>query len=117
MGKMLVVRWRGISRNNGIWFDSNVVMVNGRCGVDIEMKGNGNDVRGFEWMRGKKFVRWFEDQLGDMWDKIIGDGGIGEVIKLGVNRVGDYGWIGGDIEEGGDVEGENGDVGMNGLCG
>ena len=50
MAKMLVLRWTPITTNNGIWFDSNLVILNGTSGVHIEMKGNVNDVTAFQSM-------------------------------------------------------------------
>lgn len=106
MAKMLVLRWTPITTNNGIWFDSNLVILNGTSGVHIEMKGNGNDVTAFQSMTGNKFVTCFQDYFGDIWDKIIPHPGIGQVIKFRVNRLPDYACIRGDIEDGGDVDPE-----------
>lgn len=103
---MLVLRWTPITTNNGIWFDSNLVILNGTSGVHIEMKGNGNDVTAFQSMTGNKFVTCFQDYFGDIWDKIIPHPGIGQVIKFRVNRLPDYACIRGDIEDGGDVDPE-----------
>lgn len=103
---MLVLRWTPITTNSGIWFDSNLVILNGTSGVHIEMKGNGNDVTAFQSMTGNKFVTCFQDYFGDIWDKIIPHPGIGQVIKFRVNRLPDYACIRGDIEDGGDVDPE-----------
>ena len=89
MAKMLVLRWTPITTNSGIWFDSNLVILNGTSGVHIEMKGNGNDVTAFQSMTGNKFVTCFQDYFGDIWDKIIPHPGIGQVIKFRVNRLPD----------------------------
>ena len=135
MAKMLVLRWTPITTNSGIWFDSNLVILNGTSGVQIEMplhhchylsfqyelqiemKGNGNDVTAFQSMTGNNFVTCFQDYFGDIWDKIIPHPGIGQVIKFRVNRLPDYACIRGDIEDGGDVDPENPDVPMNAFCG
>lgn len=93
MAKMLVLRWTPITTNSGIWFDSNLVILNGTSGVHIEMKGNGNDVTAFQSMTGNKFVTCFQDYFGDIWDKIIPHPGIGQVMKFRVNKLPDYACI------------------------
>ena len=38
MAKMLMLRWKPINTVSGIWFDSNLIVLNGTSGVHIESK-------------------------------------------------------------------------------
>ena len=82
MAKMLMLRWKPINTGNGIWFDSNLIVLNGTSGVHIESKKSNLDVTTFQSMTGGKFVTCFQDYFGEVWDKIIPHPGIGQVIKF-----------------------------------
>ena len=71
MAKMLMLRWKPINTGNGIWFDSNLIVLNGTSGVHIESKKSNLDVTTFQSMTGGKFVTCFQDYFGEVWDKII----------------------------------------------
>lgn len=117
MAKMLQLRWTRIETQNGIWFDSNRVILNGVCGIHVEMKGQGNDITAMQSMTGDKYVSCFQDYFGDLWDKIIPHPGIGQTMKFRVNRLPDYAIIRGDVEDGGDVDPDNPEIPMNTFCG
>ena len=114
MAKMLMLRWKPINTGNGIWFDSNLIVLNGTSGVHIESKKSNLDVTTFQSMTGGKFVTCFQDYFGEVWDKIIPHPGIGQVIKFRINQLPDYAIIRGDIEDGGDPDPEHP---MNAFCG
>ncbi len=117
MAKMLQLRWTRIETQNGIWFDSNRVILHGICGIHVEMKGQGNDITAMQSMTGDKYVSCFQDYFGDLWDKIIPHPGIGQTMKFRVNRLPDYAIIMGDVEDGGDVDPDNPEIPMNTFCG
>ena len=117
MAKMLQLRWTRIETQNGIWFDSNRVILHGICGIHVEMKGQGNDITAMQSMTGDKYVSCFQDYFGDLWDKIIPHPGIGQTMKFRVNRLPDYAIIRGDVEDGGDVSPDNPEIPMNAFCG
>lgn len=117
MAKMLQLRWTRIETQNGIWFDSNRVILHGICGIHVEMKGQGNDITAMQSMTGDKYVSCFQDYFGDLWDKIIPHPGIGQTMKFRVNRLPDYAIISGDVEDGGDVDPDNPEIPMNAFCG
>lgn len=117
MAKMLQLRWTRIETQNGIWFDSNRVILNGVCGIHVEMKGKRNDITAMQSMTGDKYVSCFQDYFGDLWDKIIPHPGIGQTMKFRVNRLPDYAIIMGDVEDGGDVDPDNPEIPMNTFCG
>lgn len=117
MAKMLQLRWTRIETQNGIWFDSNRVILHGICGIHVEMKGQGNDITAMQSMTGDKYVSCFQDYFGDLWDKIIPHPGIGQTMKFRVNRLPDYAIIRGDVEDGGDVDPDNPEILMNAFCG
>lgn len=117
MAKMLMLRWKPINTGNGIWFDSNLIVLNGTSGVHIESKKSNLDVTTFQSMTGGKFVTCFQDYFGEVWDKIIPYPGIGQVIKFRINQLPDYAIIRGDIEDGGDTNPEHPDIPMNAFCG
>jgi len=117
MAKMLQLRWTRIETQNGIWFDSNRVILHGICGIHVEMKGQGNDITAMQSMTGDKYVSCFQDYFGDLWDKIIPYPGIGQTMKFRVNRLPDYAIIRGAVEDGGDVDPDNPEIPMNAFCG
>ena len=117
MAKMLQLRWTRIETQNGIWFDSNTVILHGICGIHVEMKGQGNDITAMQSMTGDKYVSCFQDYFGDLWDKIIPHPGIGQTMKFRVNRLPDYAIIRGDVEDGGDVDPDNPEIPTNTFCG
>lgn len=117
MAKMLQLRWTRIETQNGIWFDSNRVILHGICGIHVEMKGQGNDITAMQSMTGDKYVSCFQDYFGDLWDKIIPHPGIGQTMKFRVNRLPDYAIILGDVEDGGDVDPDKPEIPMNAFCG
>ena len=117
MAKMLMLRWKPINTVSGIWFDSNLIVLNGTSGVHIESKKSNLDVTTFQSMTGGKFVTCFQDYFGEVWDKIIPHPGIGQVIKFRINQLPDYAIIRGDIEDGGDPDPEHPDIPMNAFCG
>lgn len=117
MARTLHLRWTPVTTNNGIWFDSNLVILNGTSGAHIEMRGNGNEVSIYQSMTGTKFVTFLQDYFGDLWDQIISQPGIGQVIKFRVNRLPEYAIVYGDIEDGGDIDPNNPDIPMNAFCG
>lgn len=117
MAKILQLRWTRIETQNGIWFDSNSVILHGICGIHVEMKGQGNDITAMQSMTGDKYVSCFQDYFGDLWDKIIPHPGIGQTMKFRVNRLPDYAIIMGDVEDGGDVDPDNPEIPMNAFCG
>lgn len=115
--KTLMLRWTPVTFQNKIWFDSNLVILNGTSGVHIEMFGNGNEVTCFQSMTGGNFVTDFQDYFGDLWDKIIPYPGIGQTVKFRTNRLPKYSIVIGDIEDGGDFDPENPTIPMNAFCG
>lgn len=117
MAKMLQLRWTRIETQNGIWFDSNRVILHGICGIHVEMKGQGNDITAMQSMTGDKYVSCFQDYFGDLWDKIIPHPGIGQTMKFRVNRLPDYAIIRGDVEDGGDVDPDNPEIPLNAFYG
>lgn len=50
MAKMLMLRWKPINTGNGIWFDSNLIVLNGTSGVHIESKKSNLDITTFQSM-------------------------------------------------------------------
>lgn len=117
MAKMLLLRWKPVNTGNGIWFDSNLVILNGTSGVHIEVNGNGCDVTAFQSMIGTNMVTCFQDYFGGLWDKIIPHPGFGQTMKFRINKLPKYAVMLGNIEDGGDVDPENPDIPMNAFCG
>lgn len=54
--KMLMLGLRKVKNVEGDWWESNVIMLNGGWGVEIEMGGSGNWGSRMECMSGMKLV-------------------------------------------------------------
>lgn len=109
--KLLQLRFTKVDTGNGIWFDSNLVQINGTSGVHLELKGadRSNSVTILQSMTGENYVSIFQDYFGGLFDSIVPTPGIGQIIKFRVTRLPDYAVVLGDVIDAGDP-GEEGDI-------
>ena len=98
----LLLRWTKVTFNNQEWYDSNIIILNGNSGVHLEVDGTGNYISVFQSMTGINFVTRLQDYFGPVWDMILPFPGIGQAIKLRVNKLPTFGIIKGDVQDGGD---------------
>ena len=98
----LLLRWIKVTFNNQEWYDSNIIILKGNSGVHLEVDGTGNYISVFQSMTGINFVTRLQDYFGPVWDMILPFPGIGQAIKLRVNKLPTFGIIKGDVQDGGD---------------
>ena len=116
----LLLRWTKVTFNNQEWYDSNMIILNGNSGVHLEVDGTGNYISVSQSMTGINFVTRLQDYFGPVWDMILPFPGIGQAIKLRVNKLPTFGIIKGDVQDGGDGDAtDNAFAGSEGIlfCG
>lgn len=84
-------------------YDSQLVILNGPSGVHLDMEGSGNSVTILHSMTGQNFVSCQQDYFAGTWDSFIKHPAIGQAVKVRVNKLPLFGFILGDVEDGGDT--------------
>lgn len=108
MAKSLQLRFTKITTPEQVdAYESQLVILNGSSGVHLDMEGSGNSINILRSMTGMNFVSCYHDYFKETFDEFINQPGIGQVIKIRVNKLPLLGYILGDIEEGGDVNPED----------
>lgn len=110
--------------DQSIWYDSNLIQVNGASGIHIEMPDNGksNSVTIFRSITGMNPISCYQDYFTRIFDKdllhidigykYIGHiSEIGVVLKFRLSAIPDYACIRGEIEDLGPADPDNpGDI-------
>lgn len=116
------------SQVDGIWYDSNLIQLNGPAGVHIEMPGTGNYIAIYRSITGLNPVSCYHDYFAEIFDKdllhidighkYVGHlSTIGAVVKFRMKAVPTYACVRGDIEDLGPVDPDNPDDIKNGFAG
>lgn len=104
MAKSLQLRFTKIKTPEQIEaYDSQLVIINGPSGVHLDMEEGGNSVNILRSMTGMNFVSCYHDYFKETFDEHIHQPAIGQVIKIRVNKLPKFGFILGDVEDGGDT--------------
>ena len=114
--------------DHSIWYDSNLIQVNGPSGVHVEMPddGNGNSITIFRSITGMNPVSCYQDYFTRIFDKDHIDIGqryighiseIGAIIKIRLNAVPEYAIIKGEVEDLGPIDPDNPEDIQNAFAG
>lgn len=107
MARTLQLRFTKVITDGGVYWDSNLVILNDTSGVHIDMPGVDNDVTIFRSLTGTNFVTCYHDYFGETLDHILLDKGIGQTVKFRLNKEPIFGMVIGDIIDAGDVNPED----------
>lgn len=108
MAKSFQLRFTQVTTPDQITaYDSQLILLNGASGVHLDMEGSGNSVTVLHSMTGANFVSSRQDYFADTWDSFIAQPPIGQTIKVRVNKLPLFGFVLGDVVDGGDINPDN----------
>lgn len=118
MAKSIQLRFTKITTPEQIEaYDSQLVILNGTSGVHLDVGDSGCSVNILHSMTGMDFVSCQHDYFAYTWDEFIKHPAIGQVIKVRVNKLPNFGFILGNVEDAGDPNPDDLNDLTNGFAG
>lgn len=108
----LQLRFTQIELDGKIWYDSNLIKFNsGALGVHIEMEDMDSHYMAIHHsLSGQRFTSKYHDYFGVLYDNLIPFFiGVGQILKIRLDKMPSYAVVMGDIEDAGDIDPENPD--------
>lgn len=108
----LQLRFTQIELDGKIWYDSNLIKFNsGALGVHIEMDDLDSHYMAIHHsLSGQRFTSKYHDYFGVLYDNLIPFFiGVGQILKIRLDKMPSYAVVMGDIEDAGDIDPENPD--------
>lgn len=108
----LQLRFTQIELDGKIWYDSNLIKFNsGALGVHIEMEDMDSHYMAIHHsLSGQRFTSKYHDYFGVLYDNLIPFFiGIGQILKIRLDKMPSYAVVMGDVEDAGDIDPENPD--------
>lgn len=108
----LQLRFTQIELDGKIWYDSNLIKFNsGALGVHIEMEDLDSHYMAIHHsLSGQRFTSKYHDYFGVLYDNLIPFFiGIGQILKIRLDKMPTYAVVMGDVEDAGDIDPENPD--------
>ena len=108
----LQLRFTQIELDGKIWYDSNLIKFNsGALGVHIEMEDIDSHYMAIHHsLSGQRFTSKYHDYFGVLYDNLIPFFiGVGQILKIRLDKMPSYAVVMGDVEDAGDIDPENPD--------
>jgi len=108
----LQLRFTQIELDGKIWYDSNLIKFNsGALGVHIEMEDMDSHYMAIHHsLSGQRFTSKYHDYFGVLYDNLIPFFiGVGQILKIRLDKMPSYAVVMGDVEDAGDIDPENPD--------
>lgn len=108
----LQLRFTQIELDGKIWYDSNLIKFNsGALGVHIEMEDlDSHYMTIHHSLSGQRFTSKYHDYFGVLYDNLIPFLiGVGQILKIRLDKMPSYAVVMGDVEDAGDIDPENPD--------
>lgn len=108
----LQLRFTQIELDGKIWYDSNLIKFNsGALGVHIEMDDLDSHYMAIHHsLSGQRFTSKYHDYFGVLYDNLIPFLiGVGQILKIRLDKMPSYAVVMGDVEDAGDIDPENPD--------
>lgn len=108
----LQLRFTQIELDGKIWYDSNLIKFNsGALGVHIEMEDLDSHYMAIHHsLSGQRFTSKYHDYFGVLYDNLIPFFiGVGQILKIRLDKMPSYAVVMGDVEDAGDIDPENPD--------
>lgn len=108
----LQLRFTQIELDGKIWYDSNLIKFNsGALGVHIEMEDLDSHYMAIHHsLSGQRFTSKYHDYFGVLYDNLIPFFiGVGQILKIRLDKMPTYAVVMGDVEDAGDIDPENPD--------
>lgn len=108
----LQLRFTQIELDGKIWYDSNLIKFNsGALGVHIEMDDLDSHYMAIHHsLSGQRFTSKYHDYFGVLYDNLIPFFiGVGQILKIRLDKMPSYAVVMGDVEDAGDIDPENPD--------
>lgn len=113
------LRFTPVIISGKVWYDSNLIKVNSsNVGLHLEIGDNNSHYLAIhQSLSGQKFTSIFHEYFGTLFDRVITQViGVGQIIKIRIDVLPDYGIIMGDILDAGDPDPEHPDDVHNGFA-
>lgn len=118
MAKALILRFTLIHDKDGnALYESNAFQINGYTGIHLDLPGTGNSVTVLRSITGINYVSVFHDYVGEIFDWIIPQPGIGQAYKIRVNKLPLWGIAHGEVEDMGGPDPDDPKDLTNAFCG
>ena len=116
MAKVLILNFTPLLDKDGnTLYESNAFQINDFSGIHLDMMGLGSSVTVLRSITGRNFISCYHDYVGEIFDWIIPDPGIGQIYKVRVNKLPVLGTVIGSVEDKGNNDPE--EVPSNVFCG
>lgn len=112
MATTIQLRFTEIHLDGEIWYDSNLIKLNsGALGLHIEIGDSDSHYMAVHHsLSGQKFTSKYHDYFGVLYDNLIpGIKGVGQILKVRIDKLPDYAVVMGDVEDAGDIDPDNPD--------
>lgn len=107
MANTIQLRFTQVVLNGEIWYDSNLIKLNsGALGLHLEIGDSDSHYLAIHHsISGQRFTSKYHDYFGVIYDNLIPNIiGIGQIVKVRVDKLPDYALAMGDIEDAGDID-------------
>lgn len=104
------LRFTEVILDGEVWYDSNLIKLNsGLIGLHIEIGDSDSHYLAIHHsLSGQRFTSKYHDYFGVIYDNLIPSiKGIGQILKVRIDKLPDYAVVMGDIEDAGDIDPEN----------
>lgn len=107
MANTIQLRFTQITLDGEIWYDSNLIKLNsGALGLHLEIGDSDSHYLVIHHsLSGQRFTSKYHDYFGVLYDNTIPNIiGIGQILKIRIDKLPDYALAMGDIEDAGDID-------------
>lgn len=107
MATTIQLRFTEVMLDGEVWYDSNLIKLNsGALGLHIEIGDSDSHYMAIHHsLSGQRFTSKYHDYFGVLYDNLIPFiVGVGQILKVRIDKLPDYAVVMGDVEDAGDID-------------
>lgn len=107
MANTVQLRFTEVILDGEVWYDSNLIKLNsGALGLHVEIGDSDSHYLAVHHsLSGQRFTSKYHDYFGVLYDNLIpGLKGVGQIIKVRLDKLPDYALVMGNVEDAGDID-------------
>lgn len=107
MANTVQLRFTEVILDGEVWYDSNLIKLNsGALGLHVEIGDSDSHYLAIHHsLSGQRFTSKYHDYFGVLYDNLIpGLKGVGQIIKVRLDKLPDYALVMGNVEDAGDID-------------
>lgn len=107
MANTVQLRFTEVILDGEVWYDSNLIKLNsGALGLHVEIGDSDSHYLAVHHsLSGQRFTSKYHDYFGVLYDNLIPRlKGVGQIIKVRLDKLPDYALVMGNVEDAGDID-------------